>query len=100
MASIHAQYAEQQPGRDAVQVSNPSALLSLGSAAFVSTFSTFAGTVLGLNASLVTVSDYVLTPGSVLSSSATAVGMAVEFLVQPPDSFSSQQVRGWVTVAG
>lgn len=74
------------------QVSQPGALLDLGPSAFVSTFVSFAADVLGLNASLVSVSDHVLDPGSRLSAGASSVGMDVDFQVRPPDSFSSAQV--------
>lgn len=74
-----------------MQLSRPSALLTFGPTAFVATFASFMATILNVNASLVAVSDYVLTPGSVLSPSSTRVGMQVDFVVQPPDSFSTQQ---------
>lgn len=75
------------------QVSQPESLVSLGSQAFVTSFSSFIAAALAVNVSLVSVLDYVLAPGAQLSATVATVPMVVEFSVSPPDSYSPGQVR-------
>ena len=75
-----------------MQVSQPQSLVSLGSQGFVSSFTPFIASSLSINSSLVAVTDFVLAPGARLAADEASVGMVVDFLVNPPDSYSPDQV--------
>ena len=75
-----------------VQVSQPASLVSLGPQGFVSSFVAFASSLLNVSSSLVAVTDFVLAPGARLAAGEASVGMVVDFVVSPPDSYSPDQV--------
>ena len=75
-----------------MQVSQPSSLVSLGPQGFVSSFVAFASNLLNISSSLIAVTDFVLAPGARLAADEANVGMVVDFLVNPPDSYSPDQV--------
>ena len=75
-----------------LQVSQPSSLVSLGPQGFVSSFVAFASNMLNISSSLIAVTDFVLAPGARLAADEATVGMVVDFVVTPPDSYSPDQV--------
>ena len=80
------------PSQSPVQVSQPASLVSLGPQGFVSSFVAFASSLLNVSSSLVAVTDFVLAPGARLAADEANVGMMVDFVVTPPDSYSPDQV--------
>ena len=81
-----------------MQVAQASNFFTLGGPAFVTTFASFAASILAVQADHVKVGDFGLQPGqSGVTSNSANVQLHVDFMVTPQDSFSTPEVGRLLT---